>query len=453
MTTIPIDAFPPPDDEIRRDRWGRYLVVPPGGGAPVGYTRVTTVAKALDEGGGLAPWKATMATCGAIMRPAIRAQWETLIATHNGDPWYAGTRAKAECKRLVEEAAAVGGANDRREIGTSLHAITALVDLGRAPTHLTEETERDVVAYRDGLAAAGITILPGLIEQTVVLDDYQVAGTFDRAAGVPGFELPLIADLKCGADLSYSWQGIAVQLAAYSRADALYRQGAAADGSDDVRLAMPEVDQDNGLIMWLNAGTGRLELFLVDLRAGWQAFEQSMWARTWRKATVSMRYTPGGGRWVNDEDLADALEASVARHPASGPQAPPEAPVAPVAEAPAPTPAPAAPAAALAPLAPAELVAIREWLGERIAAIGRHGPARADLGLSWPPGMPTLRASTDHTATELAEIERLVADVERRNKITFPRPRPGADDDPVGLVLHAFPHSTVVQHTPKGNPA
>jgi hypothetical protein len=26
----------------------------------------------------------------------------------------------------------------------------------------------------------------------------------------------------------------------------------------------------------------------------------------------------------------------------------------------------------------------------------------------------------------------------------FPRPRPGHDDDPVGLVLRAFPHSTVI---------
>ena len=33
-------------DNVRRDQWGRYLVVPPGGGRPTGYTRVTTVAKA-----------------------------------------------------------------------------------------------------------------------------------------------------------------------------------------------------------------------------------------------------------------------------------------------------------------------------------------------------------------------------------------------------------------------
>ena len=273
-------------DSTRRDQWNRYLIVPPIGGKPLGYTRVTTVAKALDDGGGLAPWKAAMTACGMIMRRGLRAQWESLIAQFD-DPWYSGEQAKAMCKRLVEECAAVGGANDRRDMGTSLHAITALVDLGRMPSHLTEETEADIRAYVNGLHAAGIELLPEYVEVTVVLDDWQVAGTFDRLAVVPGFDLPLVADLKTGADLSYSWQSIAVQLAAYSRANAIYQQGPASDGSKDKRLTMPEVDQDYGLIMWLNAGSGTLELHVVDLEAGWGAFERSMWVRGWRRTPVA----------------------------------------------------------------------------------------------------------------------------------------------------------------------
>lgn len=440
--TIPLTSLPAMVDDTRRDRWGRYLVRPPGADRPVGYTRVTTVAKALDEGGGLAPWKATMATCGTILRPALRAQWEGLMATYGTDPWYAGKTAKAECKRLVEEAAAVGGGNDRREIGTLLHTITALVDLGR-PVHMSDDVERDVKAYVAGLDEAGVVIITDLIERTVVLDDWQVAGTFDRAVMVPGFERPLIADLKTGADLSYSWQGIAVQLAAYSRANAMYQQGRADDGSGDARITMPDVDQDNGLIMWLNAGTGQLELFLVDLNAGWEAFERSMWTRQWRRATVSMPLTSGG--WVRSPggavvpggpaSLVPALEASVKAIEARSTD---DADTGGGDDAPSPD------RSELAPLAPAELRAIRDWLQERIATIGKHPEARADLGLSWPPGMPTLNSSTDHTATQLAEIERLVADVERRSKVIFPRPRPGADDDPVGQVLAMFPHSTVI---------
>ena len=40
--TILLEA---PGDNARRDRYGRYLVVPPGGGKPTGYTRATTVAE------------------------------------------------------------------------------------------------------------------------------------------------------------------------------------------------------------------------------------------------------------------------------------------------------------------------------------------------------------------------------------------------------------------------
>ena len=42
--------------ETRRDRWGRYFVVPPEGGKPEGYTRVTTIAKSADDGGAIQAW-------------------------------------------------------------------------------------------------------------------------------------------------------------------------------------------------------------------------------------------------------------------------------------------------------------------------------------------------------------------------------------------------------------
>ena len=43
--SIPLTDLPVTKPEWRRDQYGRYLIVPPGGGKPEGYTRVTTVAK------------------------------------------------------------------------------------------------------------------------------------------------------------------------------------------------------------------------------------------------------------------------------------------------------------------------------------------------------------------------------------------------------------------------
>lgn len=434
-SSIPLSDLPEPDDEIRRDRWGRYLVVPLGGGTPKGYTRVTTVAKALDNGGGLAAWKSAMTVCGVIKRRGLRSQWEALINQHDGDPWYSGVHGKAACKSLVEECAAAGGSNERRDTGTSLHALTALIDVGRPPTHLTTETERDLVGYVQTMRHAGITVVEHMVEVTVVLDDYEVAGTFDRAVLVPGFDLPLIADLKCGADLSYSWQSIAVQLAAYSRANAIYRQGPADDGSQDERLPMPAVDQDNGLIIWLDAGTGNCELFLIDLAAGWQAFERSMWVREWRKTKVSMPYD-GQSRWSSD-DLVATLEASVAQV-GGGPSEDAGSPSA------------AATTTDFAEDSTEYTDEIRAWLQARIDAIGAHDQARIDLGHSWPAGLPGLLASNDHTPEQLQAIEDVLRIVERRHRIVFPEPKPGVDL--LAEVLNIFPNAVDVTNAKESKP-
>jgi len=267
--------------ETRRDRWGRYFVVPPEGGKPEGYTRVTTIAKSADDGGGLIPWKATLAVVGSLRRPGILASWQALMAEHP-DPWY--SPAKDRCKQLVEQAAEAGGATDRADIGTALHALVEQsVKSGWSEMPLLQPgMQADIEAYRRTLEAAGIRVLPEFVERIVVLDRHRAAGTSDNLAiEVPGYGL-LVGDLKTGTDLRYSWQAIAVQLAAYANADAMYTQGDAADGSQDRREPMPPVSKEIGLVIHLPAGEARCELHLVDLVAGWKAFEMSMDIREWR---------------------------------------------------------------------------------------------------------------------------------------------------------------------------
>jgi hypothetical protein len=425
-TSIPLDALPPPADPTRRDRYGRYLILPPGGDKPVGYTRATTAAGWLDDGWGIPPWMATMAITGTLLRPGLYAQWEALLARHDGSPWYGGDEAKAECKRLVAEAAAVGGANDRAEQGTALHELTAMVDEGRTLNYISAATEADLRAYTDTLTAAGVTFLPGMIERTVVLDDKRIAGTFDRIARVPGFDKPLIADLKTGADLAYSWHAIAVQLSEYAHGDALYRQGPAANGTEDVREPMPDVDLDNGLIIWLPAGSGTCELFLVDIAAGWDALEHAIWVNGWRKRQVSMAHEPGGlGRFrpaTGDDEMVTVLEASLAVIEAQK----------------------SATTAVKTPEADqmdAYHDEMRVWLQGRIDTIGAKSPeARADLAGSWPTNVPALRTSTDHSPEDLATIDHVLSYVEKRHRVTFPEPRPGGED--VALVIRMFPTDT-----------
>ena len=122
-----------------------------------------------------------------------------------------------------------------------------------------------------------------MCERIVTLDEWKVAGTADMlAVRVPGYPKPLTADLKTGAEVKWSILAIAMQLAIYNHADAIYEQGAAADGSQDVRHPMPDVDRDHALIIHLPAGEARCELHVVDTTAGWEAFKIAMQVREWR---------------------------------------------------------------------------------------------------------------------------------------------------------------------------
>lgn len=435
MVTSPTKAIPleamgvyPADDKVRRDHYGRYLILPPDGEKPIGYTRATTVAETLDDAFGLFDWNAAMALTGTMMRRGLRARWEALIARSGANPWYFDAESKAECKQLVAEGAAVGGAHDRAEIGTARHALTALLDRGQ-PTgrFLTDEAEDDLRAYVEAMAEANIEIIPDMIERIVVLDAFKVAGMFDRLVRVPGFSLPLIADIKTGGALSWSTHTFAIQLAIYSRANALYAQGPAADGSEDVRDPMPEVDQENGLIIWLPANEARCELVLVDLTAGTEGFHKSMWTREWRKRKVTMPL--GDDRFfapTTDETLVEALEASLAAEAAK--KAGQQAEVAPVIDVDQPE-------------------RYRAWLQRRIDDLGRHEAARHDLLVSWPADLPGLRSDHEHTDKELATVEALLDHVERQHRRPFPEPKPGDEPEPmgpVGMVLRMFPGAVEV---------
>lgn len=273
-----------PAIEPRRDRWGRYLVVPPDGGKPKGYRRVTTVAKMLDSSDSLIPWASCATMVGALRRPGLMARWQSLIATHP-DPWYATEDSKREAKRLVEECKVAGGSSDRADMGTALHSIIELIGkTGQVPVGLQPAMAADIDAWQQMLVDTGITFTPSLLEPIVVLDAHEVAGKADMLeAHIPGLDAPVVGDVKTGADLTYAWRSITVQLAGYAHADNVYVQGAAADGSEDQRLPMPPISREHGVVFHLPAGTATCTPYVIPLPIGWTKFQQSLAVDAWRK--------------------------------------------------------------------------------------------------------------------------------------------------------------------------
>ena len=66
-------TFAHPVKDVPRDRWGRPLIVPVDGGKPIGSTRVSTLAKALDDKSALTKWKQRQVVVGMASRPDLAA--------------------------------------------------------------------------------------------------------------------------------------------------------------------------------------------------------------------------------------------------------------------------------------------------------------------------------------------------------------------------------------------
>lgn len=242
--------------EVPRDRWKRPLIVPPGGGEPVPYTRVSTLAKALDKGDGLIAWKARKTAEGLVRRADLLTRVAGAIA--NGDP-DADWPTKKALNGVVEEACEAAGATAGRSSGTGLHALTEAVDRGEWPLFISDADETRLRAYE--IATAGFEALDA--ETFVVCDDLTAAGSFDRLWRCPDGRVR-VGDLKSGKSERDYPLSTAMQLA-------LYAHGLRYDPETGRRAALhPDLDLTTGLLIHLPA-TGGCAVVPLDIERGWEA--------------------------------------------------------------------------------------------------------------------------------------------------------------------------------------
>lgn len=307
--TAPVtDAFSTPKQALREadkyDSYGRYKLAHPDTGKPVKWTRATTFAKSVQDTYALSMWSQRMTLKGAALRQDITAAVLTLDVKADKD----------RVNGLVEDAKKAAGDKVAANKGTAVHAFTEdrdrrLVGLPVKDREVPEEFTATVDAYAEILGAFGLEPVPGLIEFTTAVKQYEVAGTSDRVYRVTrDITVQLgsrtvtlyageyvIGDVKTGADLSYGWQEICIQLALY--AQGLNTAGVwswehgtwgkpTLPGNPDVLL---KVRTDVGLVPHLpvdrgTTGAPLATLYAVDLDAGWAAAVLCGQVRTWRKA-------------------------------------------------------------------------------------------------------------------------------------------------------------------------
>jgi hypothetical protein len=138
MTEAPV--FAPIDDKLlKRDRWGRPMIEPPGGGKAVGYTRVSTLAKVLDDKTALMRWKQRQTALGLGLRPDLAS----MAAACEGD--------NRKLDEVVEQAMTAAQSEKAANIGTTLHLLTEMIDKGGEPNNLHGHMD-DLRAYQDAMA-------------------------------------------------------------------------------------------------------------------------------------------------------------------------------------------------------------------------------------------------------------------------------------------------------------
>lgn len=267
-----------PQQEVRRDRWGRYQVLPPNSDKVVGYARATTIAKVLDDQSSLMAWNSRMTGIGLAQRPDLIA----LIAATPADD-------KKTLDGIVKRASEAGGATVRRDLGTAIHGMLEhrLAD----PTYIAPEPyQGDIEAIIQAIADAGLEFVEGMSERIVVNDDIQVAGTFDLLL-TNGEEL-FVGDLKTGSSVKYGGLAFAIQLAIYAHAHSLYTQGPAKDGSQDIREPMPNVSKSVAIIIHAQPASGEATLHWLDLETGTLALHTALEVRKLRKLQPIHQFTP-----------------------------------------------------------------------------------------------------------------------------------------------------------------
>lgn len=235
------------DQQIKRDHWGRPLVIPPGGGKPVPYTRASSF-DVCEDTYTLNKWSQRMVALGLADRPDL----VLAAAAHRDD--------KKKINDICKQASEAAKSSAAATTGTALHALTEQIDRGEDPI-VPEAVKGDIEAYREATSILSVES----VEVFGVCDEVQAAGTWDRIVSWEGQRF--VADLKTGSSMKYGQLRIAQQLAIYANS-AIY------DPLTGDRTPTG-VYKNAGIIIHLPAGEQHCELIWFDLKTGWQIVKLS----------------------------------------------------------------------------------------------------------------------------------------------------------------------------------
>jgi hypothetical protein len=268
-----------PRTEPRRDRYGRYIIPDPMTGKDREWTRATTLSGVLPDRFGLERWAQRMVVFGLSRRDDLVVLAQSVQSTTDYDD-------KKRLDKIAKEAKDAAKAGEKANIGTAVHTFTELLDRGQLPA-IPAAYAADIKAYREMQRAYGFEVLSA--EQIVVNTELGVAGTYDRLVKAPGFDLPVILDIKTGGTVDFSHLEHSIQLGIYANADHTFD---VATGKVHPR---EPVDRQTALIVHLPAGKGQCTVHELDIERGWELAQVAKTVYEARRdKTLSKRFNPRG---------------------------------------------------------------------------------------------------------------------------------------------------------------
>lgn len=242
--------------EPPRDRFGRPSIIPPGGGKPEPYTRMTTLASAPEDTYNLEKWKMRMVAVGLSDRQDL-----LLAAAAHRDN-------KSKLNKVCSDALDAARAGAAALTGTAVHALDEQHDLGTLDLSRVPVTNRpDIEAYIGATACLEVIA----VEQFGVIDDLKVGGTWDRRFRYQGREY--LGDIKTGS-IEWTTGKFAMQMGGYSRS-MIY------DPATGQRTPL-NVDQDWAILVHQPVGTGTCTLHWIDIAQGWKDLQVAAQVRAHR---------------------------------------------------------------------------------------------------------------------------------------------------------------------------
>jgi hypothetical protein len=287
------------DYSIKRGPWGKPWITrdgnpldwPEGEPQPLNghlYDRPSELSGSLDTKENLKAYNQCKAVCGAIKDKSLAWQFRALVSEF-ADPWVS---AKDEVKSLLALAEKIGGDEEKSGIGSAIHRLTHLKDIGAEIHYPVQQLEAWLDCYEQAVLSRydvlddEVFVVCDDLENPGSDGDLRTAGNFDKLLRDKVTGEVLVGDVKSGRQDDRYAMKPTIQVATEARS---HRYSQETGVREPIH---PDLNLSKGVLIHLpfhGGGHPECLVYPLDLDEGWRLAKLSKDITTARKMRVYKR--------------------------------------------------------------------------------------------------------------------------------------------------------------------